>query len=56
MTRLIKAAREFNRDQWGAALGEYALLFTLIAIICFSAIAAFGTKINSFFSAFSSTL
>jgi Flp pilus assembly pilin Flp len=53
---IIKAAREFGRAQGGASYGEYGILLALVAVVCFSAMAAVGGKINAFFAAFSSTL
>jgi Flp pilus assembly pilin Flp len=56
MTWLIRWVSRFNRDQRGASIGEYALLLSLVAIIVYVAMAAFGAKINDFLSSFSSTI
>jgi Flp pilus assembly pilin Flp len=56
MNRLFNWVRRFSRDQRGAAIGEYALLLSLVAIIVYLAMAAFGAKINDFLSSFSSTI
>jgi Flp pilus assembly pilin Flp len=56
MKRLIEIARRFGRDERGASVVEYALMFALITIVCFAATAAVGAKVNEFFRAFSTTI
>ncbi|HEX7131920.1 MAG TPA: hypothetical protein VF228_05060 [Iamia sp.] len=42
-TTLSTFVRRLREDDRGAGLVEYALLVALIAVVCFSAIAFFGT-------------
>ena len=46
MTLLVAAACEFNRDETGASLPEYALLLVLIAVICLAAMSALRRQIS----------
>jgi Flp pilus assembly pilin Flp len=45
-----KKHSEGNRSQDGQALAEYALILTLIAVVCVAALASMGTSITGFFS------
>jgi len=56
LTWLIQAARQFYRKQEGASIAEYALLLTLITIVCMAGMTILAGKINSFYSAFSTTI
>ena len=56
MTLLVVAACEFNRDETGASLLEYALLLELIAVICLAAMSALGSRISTVMRALASTL
>jgi pilus assembly protein Flp/PilA len=38
------------RDEEGAQLVEYALLVSLIALVCITAVRSLGTSINGFFN------
>jgi Flp pilus assembly pilin Flp len=48
--------REFNRDETGASLPEYALLLGLIAVICLAAMNTLGSRISTVMRALASTL
>jgi Flp pilus assembly pilin Flp len=56
MIRLIGLARRLVRDERGASIIEYALMFALITIVCIGAMGVLGAKINEFFSSFASTI
>jgi len=56
MNRLIEVARRFGRDERGASVVEYALMFALITIVCFAMTSAVGAKVNEFFHSFSSSI
>jgi pilus assembly protein Flp/PilA len=47
MHRLFELLRQ---DETGAALVEYGMLASLIAVICVTAVTALGTQISSAFS------
>ena len=47
--RLQKLARHLQREE-GQALVEYALLVSLIAIVCFGAVDAFGLGVSGLYS------
>lgn len=49
-TKLAKVVEKWlTKNMEGAALVEYALLVTLIALVCVAAITAAGTQISSTF-------
>ena len=50
MNRLKTMARNFVRDEDGAALLEYGMLVLLIAVLCIVAIKAIGSKISNGFN------
>jgi Flp pilus assembly pilin Flp len=56
MTVLIRAAKDFNGDETGASLPEYALLLALMTIVCLAAMSALGNQISSFMNALASTI
>jgi Flp pilus assembly pilin Flp len=56
VTRYLKFAGKFTRDERAASMYEYALLLILIFLVCLSTMSLFGSKVNSFFSAFASTI
>jgi len=56
MTKLRTAAAKFVRSEEGASLAEYGLLLALIAVICIGGMTVLGTKINSMFSALSTSI
>ncbi len=45
-TRLL---RRLTRDQRGATAAEYALLISLIAVVIFAGVTAFGTSVAQIF-------
>jgi Flp pilus assembly pilin Flp len=53
---LLVVVWEFNRDETGASLLEYALLLGLIAVICLVAMSALGSRIRTVMMALASTL
>jgi pilus assembly protein Flp/PilA len=46
----------FHRDEGGAALLEYGLLVSLIAVICLSAVTLLGGEISTAFSSYAAAL
>lgn len=50
MTRTIKWARRFARDDSGAALAEYGILLAFVAVVAIAAVSFFGDKIAAKFS------
>lgn len=50
MARIQLAARQFIRDEEGAALAEYGILVAFIAIVAITAVTFFGSKISAKFS------
>ncbi len=51
MAKTLLAARNFFRDEEGAALAEYGILVAFIAIVAITAVTFFGSKISLKFSA-----
>ena len=47
----ITRLRQLKRDTAGQDLLEYALLVTLIALVCYGAVELTGTNINKMFNA-----
>jgi pilus assembly protein Flp/PilA len=56
MKRLATIARNFVREDEGAALLEYGMLVLLIAVLCIVAIKSIGTKVSNGFQAINSNL
>jgi pilus assembly protein Flp/PilA len=56
MSMLRNFGARFIRDEEGASLAEYGLLLALIAVICIAGMTLLGTKINSMFSAVSTSI
>ena len=56
MTRLTAIARNFIKEEEGAALLEYGMLVLLIAVLCIVAIKTIGSKISNGFNAVNSNL
>jgi pilus assembly protein Flp/PilA len=56
MNRLTAIARNFVKDEDGAALLEYGMLVLLIAVLCIVAIKTVGSKINNGFNSVNSAL
>jgi len=50
MKSIMTKARAFIRDDEGAALAEYAILISFIAIVCIVAVTFFGSKISAKFA------
>ena len=50
MKRLVTAARNFMKEEEGAALIEYGLLALLIAVLCIVAIRTIGSKVSNGFN------
>jgi Flp pilus assembly pilin Flp len=47
---MIAVLRELLRDERGGALAEYALVLSLVSIVGYAALAAFGDVLAKFFS------
>ena len=56
MVQLRKAARDFLRNEEGAALAEYGILVAFIAIVAITAVTFFGSRISAKFSQYATTL
>jgi pilus assembly protein Flp/PilA len=56
MKRLATIARNFVREDEGAALLEYGMLVLLIAVLCIVAVRAIGTKVSNGFTTINSNL
>jgi pilus assembly protein Flp/PilA len=56
MNRLTTIARNFVKDEDGAALLEYGMLVLLIAVLCIVAIKTVGSKINNGFNSVNAAL
>ena len=50
MKRLATIARNFVREDEGAALLEYGMLVLLIAVLCIVAIKSIGSKVSNGFN------
>ena len=48
---LLEVLARFRRDETGAAMAEYGLLITLIALVVVGGATLIGTDISTFFSA-----
>jgi pilus assembly protein Flp/PilA len=56
MNRLKTIARNFVKDEDGAALLEYGMLVLLIAVLCIVAVKAIGSKVSNGFNNVNSLL
>jgi pilus assembly protein Flp/PilA len=56
MNRLTAIARNFVREEEGAALLEYGMLVLLIAVLCIVAIKTIGSKISNGFNSVNASL
>jgi pilus assembly protein Flp/PilA len=56
MNRLATIARNFIREDEGAALLEYGMLVLLIAVLCIVAIKSIGGKVSKGFDTINSNL
>ena len=56
MNRLTTFARNFLKEEDGAALLEYGMLVLLIAVLCIVAIKTVGSKINNGFKSINAGL
>jgi pilus assembly protein Flp/PilA len=50
MTRINKLVRHFVRNEDAATMVEYALMLSLIAVVCIIAVALIGTNANTIFN------
>jgi len=50
MARITSLVRHFVRNDDAATLVEYALMLSLIAIVCIIAVTAIGTNANTIFN------
>ena len=56
MNRLSTIARNFVKEEDGAALLEYGMLVLLIAVLCIVAIKTIGSKISNGFNSVNASL
>jgi len=56
LMNLVTRMRALKRDESGQDLLEYALLVALIAIVCFVAVQAAGSSVNTIFSTIAGSL
>ena len=56
MNRLTAIARNFVKEEDGAALLEYGMLVLLIAVLCIVAIKTIGSKISNGFNSVNASL
>ncbi len=56
MNRLTAIARNFVKDEDGAALLEYGMLVLLIAVLCIVAVKTIGSKISNGFNSVNTNL
>ena len=56
MNRLTTIARNFVKDEDGAALLEYGMLVLLIAVLCIVAVKTIGSKISNGFNSVNTNL
>jgi pilus assembly protein Flp/PilA len=56
MNRLTALARNFVKEEDGAALLEYGMLVLLIAVLCIVAIKTIGSKISNGFNSVNNNL
>jgi pilus assembly protein Flp/PilA len=56
MKSIVLAARNFVRDEDGAALIEYGMLALLIAVLCIVAIKSIGSKVSNGFNSVNTAL
>ncbi|HKT08533.1 MAG TPA: Flp family type IVb pilin [Gemmatimonadaceae bacterium] len=50
MARITSLVRHFVRNDEAATMVEYALMLSLIAIVCIIAVTAIGTNANTIFN------
>jgi pilus assembly protein Flp/PilA len=50
MTRINKLVRHFVRNEDAATMVEYALMLSLIAVVCIIAVTLIGTNANTIFN------
>ena len=53
---MFKTFKSMVRDEEGATMVEYGLMLALIAIVCITAIALIGTRLNSLFQTVATSL
>lgn len=49
MGPIREVCSKFFRDEAGAVASEYAVMITLVIIVCIGAVAALGTKVSDMF-------
>jgi pilus assembly protein Flp/PilA len=50
MLNLLGGIKKFVREEEGATMVEYALMLSLIAIVCIAAVALIGTNAKTLFT------
>ncbi|HSU95707.1 MAG TPA: Flp family type IVb pilin [Gemmatimonadaceae bacterium] len=50
MTRINKLVRHFAKNEEAATMVEYALMLSLIAVVCIIAVTLIGTNANTIFN------
>jgi pilus assembly protein Flp/PilA len=53
---MVKKLINFCKDEEGATMVEYGLMVALIAVICITAVALIGTKLNTQFGSVAAKL
>ncbi len=56
MSQLVAFVKNFNRNEEGQDLLEYALLVALIAIVALAAVAAAGNSVSGIFTSIAGSL
>lgn len=56
MTRLNTMVRRFVKDDEAATMVEYALMLSLIAVVCIVAVTLIGTNANNIFNTIAGAL
>jgi pilus assembly protein Flp/PilA len=56
MNRFSMLARRFVKDDEAATMVEYALMLSLIAVVCIIAVGVIGTNANLIFTAIAAAL
>ncbi len=49
MKKFVLAARTFLNEEDGPTAVEYAIMLSLVILVCFAAVVTFGAKTNSLF-------
>ena len=56
MSRITTLARHFVKNDEAATMVEYALMLSLIAVVCIIAVTAVGTNANGIFNSIAGAL